>query len=92
MAVLFGVGLPLVILFVFYLGVRQEGIFLNEGDPFHQGRIWMQQERRGPVGIGLQTSAPESNAQGRTCVRATILFLRWSPRFDISRDVGELVC
>ena len=85
-------GLPLLIIFVFYLGVRQEGVFLNEGDPLRQGRIWMQHERRGPVGIGVQTSAPEVGANGQNCVRATIVFLRWSPRLELTRERGEPVC
>ncbi len=88
---LVGLGLPVLIAFVFYLGVRQEGIFLNEGDPLRQGRIWMQHERRGPVGIGVQTSAPEGMA-GRQCTRATITFLRWSPSLMLTRERGELVC
>ena len=84
--------LPLLIAFIFFLGVKREGIFLNEGDPLRQGRIWMQHERRGPVGLGLQTSAPENDTQGQVCVRATITFLRWNPYLALTREVGELVC
>lgn len=84
--------LPLLIAFIFFLGVKREGIFLNEGDPLRQGRIWMQHERRGPVGLGLQTSAPENDTQGQVCVRATITFLRWNPYLALTREVGDLVC
>ena len=85
-------GLPLVLAFVFYLGVRQEGIFINEGDPLRQGRIWMQHERTGPVGLGLQTSVEEAGADGQACARATITFLRWSPKFELTREQGEVIC
>lgn len=84
--------LPLLIAFIFFLGVKREGIFLNEGDPLRQGRIWMQHERRGPVGLGLQTSAPENDTQGQVCVRATVTFLRWNPYLALTREVGDLVC
>ena len=84
--------LPLLIAFIFFLGVKREGIFLNEGDPLRQGRIWMQHERRGPVGLGLQTSTPENDMQGQVCVRATITFLRWNPYLALTREVGDLVC
>lgn len=84
--------LPLLIAFIFFLGVKREGIFLNEGDPLRQGRIWMQHEQRGPVGLGLQTSAPENDTQGQVCVRATITFLRWNPYLALTREVGDLVC
>ena len=85
-------GLPLVLAFIFYLGVRQEGIFINEGDPLRQGHIWMQHERTGPVGLGLQTSAEEAGPNGQACARATITFLRWNPKFELTRERGELVC
>jgi hypothetical protein len=85
-------GTPFVFGFVFYLAVRPAGVFFNEDDPLRVTHIWMQRERGGASGIGLQTTSTSAGAGGLQCARTRITFLRWRPALEIELGGGSCTC
>ncbi len=85
-------GAPFVFGFVFYLGLQPEGITLNEGDLFRETHVWMQRERRGPTGIGIQTTRAEAGPGDAQCARTSLIFLHWRPNLGIDTSGGSCMC
>ena len=85
-------GAPFVFGFLFYLGIKPEGITLNEGDLFREAHIWMQRERRGVTGIGIQTTRAEAGPNAEQCARTSLLYFHWRPSLGIDTSGGSCTC
>lgn len=85
-------GAPFLFGFVFYLGLQPQGITFNDNDPFRQGHIWMQRERRGVTGIGIQTTRPEAGPNNLQCARTSLTYLHWRPNIGIDTNGGSCTC
>ncbi len=81
-------GAPFVFGFVGYLGLKPEGVFINEGDPQREAHIWMERERKGPVGIYVQRVRQKSGADGKACIYTNLTEWRWSPSWTFASNDG----
>jgi hypothetical protein len=80
-------GSPFVFGFVGYLGLKPEGVFINEGDSQREAHIWIERERRGLVGLFVQRTLTRPGEDGKTCVYTRLTELRWRPEWAfISND------
>ena len=78
--------------FVYYLGVT-DGIEINQGDPLHESRIWMQKDRRGPSGIGWLRTAPTAASQlGLQCAYSQLIVLNWKGGLSLDTSASYCKC
>ena len=83
----FALGAPFVVGFVGYLGLKPEGIFINEGDPQRETHIWIERERKGLVGIYVQRPLQKFGVDGKACSYTNLSGLRWKPSWAwVSED------
>jgi hypothetical protein len=81
-------GAPFMVGFVGYIGLKPEGVFINEGDPQRETHIWMERERSGPVGIYVQRTLQKTGADGKLCTYTNLSELRWSPGWAWASNDG----
>ena len=84
--------IPLIIGLLFYLAVT-DGLVINDGDPLHEVRLWMVQERKGATGLGLTITSPRSSSASDTvCAHTSVTFLRWDRSLRIENEDGYCRC
>jgi hypothetical protein len=83
---------PFVFGLVYYLGVT-DGIDINSGDPLRESRLWMVQEKRGPVGIALLLTMPIGEIQpGAQCARTQMTVLYWNRGLSLDNSARYCKC
>ena len=88
----FALVVPLLIGLVFFLAVNSDGIEVNGGDPFHDARLWLVQERRGATGLGLSITSPSSANDALQCAYTAVHFLKWDRSLRLESDASYCRC
>jgi hypothetical protein len=83
---------PLLIGLLFYLALT-DGLVINAGDPLHEARLWMVQERKGATGLGLTIASPQaSNRDDIACAHTSVTFLKWDGSIRLESEAGYCRC
>jgi hypothetical protein len=81
-------GAPFVFGFLGYLGLKPEGVVINEGDPQREMHIWIERERRGLIGFFVQRTLQKPGEDGKTCTYTHLIELRWRPEWSFASNDG----
>ena len=88
--------IPIVIGLLFYLAVT-DGLAINSGDPLHEMRLWMVQERKGATGLGLTITSPRASSAANSagdavCAHTSVTFLKWDRSLRLENEAGYCLC
>jgi len=84
--------IPLLIGLMYYLAVT-DGLVINSGDPLHEVRLWMVQERKGATGLGLTVTQPVGSSRSdAVCAHTSVTFLRWDRSLSLQPEAGYCRC